>query len=98
MLMCLLQRLSLKRITVTPEQVESWVGHDQRDNIMREAASLAKSQADNTECGVMYDYVRELEALKQKVEVLEARDNAVVLCSLCATPVKRRRAVYHSWL
>ena len=41
--------------------------------------------------GVMFDFVMELEVLRMKVEVLEARDTVPVLCSACATPLKRRR-------
>ena len=90
--MCLLQQFSVKRVALTPNELEGLVGQGLKDGIIQEAKTLMKEPVSITpDSGVMFDFVRELEVLKLKVEILEARETVPGLCSLCASPLKRKR-------
>ena len=90
--MCLLQQFSVKCVALTPSELEGLVGQGLKDGIIQEAKTLMKEPVSITpDSGVMFNFVRELEVLKLKVEVLEAHVAVPVFCSLCASPLKRRR-------
>ena len=71
--LCFLQKLNMKRIVISPASIEEMFGEKSRA-ITAAAETIANDEAvAGIQVGVLYDYTKEVESLKQEVRDLKAQ-------------------------